>query len=130
MCDQNAHKLFLNCVQAHLVPKPPCLNRDACANVPVSAPASQSCIMTKLPIKLCISNPTTVLHGQNSPGKQIQTGCDQLTGPHGSLSNPTLLVHKPALLQSCIPEKRGIGPENHIFTFLNNIKVIHIKSEL
>ena len=53
-------------------------------NVPVSAPASQSCIMTKLPIKLYISNTTTVLHGQKQSWEIIQTRCDQLTGPHGS----------------------------------------------
>ena len=60
------------------------LNRDACANVPVSAPASQSRIMTELPIKLYISNTTTILHGQKQSWEIIQIQCDQLTGPHGS----------------------------------------------
>ena len=40
------------------------LSRDACANVPISMPASRPCIAAKLPIKLYISNTTTVLHGQ------------------------------------------------------------------
>ena len=47
--------------------------------VPVSVPASQSHIMTKLPI-----NTTTVLHGQEQSWEIFQTRCDQLTGPHGS----------------------------------------------
>ena len=60
------------------------LNPDTHMNVPVSVPASRSCIMTKLPIKLYISNTTTVLHGQKQSWEIIQTRCDQLAGPHGS----------------------------------------------
>ena len=40
------------------------LNRDACMNVPIIAPASQPRIMTEIPMKLYISNTPTVLHGQ------------------------------------------------------------------
>ena len=36
------------------------LNHDVHAHVPLSAPASRSCIMTKLRINLYISNTTTV----------------------------------------------------------------------
>ena len=60
------------------------VNRNACVNVPVSAPASRSRITTKLPIKLYISNTTTILHGQEQSWETIQIRCDQLTGPHGS----------------------------------------------
>ena len=76
----------------------PYLNQYAHANVPITAPTSRSRLMTKLPIKVYISNTTTVLHGQKQSWEQIQARCDQLTGPHGSLSNSTLLVHKPAVL--------------------------------
>ena len=80
-CDRNTRELFLNRAQAHLAPY---LNRDTCVNVPVSAPASQSRITTKLPIKLYISNTTTIFHGQEQSWETIQIRCDQLTGPHGS----------------------------------------------
>ena len=40
--------------------------------------------MTKLPIKLYISNTTAILHGQEQSWETIQIRCDQLTGPHGS----------------------------------------------
>ena len=49
-------------------------------NVPVSAPASRSRRMTKLPIKLYISNTKTILHGQKQSWETIQIRCDQLTG--------------------------------------------------
>ena len=75
MHDRNMHELFLNCAQAHLAPKPPVFELR---------PASRSCIMTKLPIKLYISNTTTILHGQEQSWETIQIRCDQLTGPHGS----------------------------------------------
>ena len=55
---------FLNRAQARLAPNRLYLNRDACVNVPASAPASRSRITTKLPIKLYISNTTTLIHGQ------------------------------------------------------------------
>ena len=60
------------------------LNCDVCVNIRVSAPALQSRIMTKLHIKLYISNSTKVSHGQKQSWEIIQTRCDQLTGPHGS----------------------------------------------
>ena len=44
--------------------------------------------MTKLPIKLYISNTTSLIHGQNSPGKKIQTGSHQLPGPQAGLLLP------------------------------------------
>ena len=62
----------------------PYLNRDACVNVPASASASRSRITTKLPIRLYISNTTTILHGQKQSWETIHIRCDQLTGPHGS----------------------------------------------
>ena len=80
-CDQNMHEPFLNRIWRL---NRPYLNRDACANVPVSAPASRSRIMTKLPIKLYISNTTTILHGQKLSWETVQIRYDQLTGPHGS----------------------------------------------
>ena len=63
-CDRNTREPFLNRAQARLAPNRQYLNRDACVNVPASAPASRSRITTKLPIKLYISNTTTLIHGQ------------------------------------------------------------------
>ena len=96
---------FLNHAQACLAPKLSIFeSRHVCKHSHKCASLATH-ITTKLPIELYISNTTTVLHGQKQFWEYIQTKCDQLTGPHGSLSNSTLLVHKPAVLQSCIPEK-------------------------
>ena len=79
LCDRNACKTFftmhkhvwhLNCLY---------LKCDTCANVPISAPSSRSCTMTKLSINLYISNTTTELHGQKQSWEIILTRCDQLT---------------------------------------------------
>ena len=45
-------------------------------------------MMTKLPIKLYISNTTIVLHGQKQSWQKIQTRCDQLSGPQTGLVIP------------------------------------------
>ena len=77
----------------------PYLNCNACTDIPVSAPASQSCITTKLPIKLYISNTTTLIHGQKQSGnkfKQDLTNCQDHRQDCSFLSNSTWLVHKPA----------------------------------
>ena len=83
-CNRNVHKLFLTAHKPVWCLNHPYLNRDMHVNISVSALASQSRITTKLPIKLYISNTTTVLHGQKQSWEIIQTRCDQLTGPHGS----------------------------------------------
>ena len=84
MCDRNTCKPFLNCMQAHLAPKPPVFELQRMRERSCKCTSSQSRIMTKVPIKLYISNTTTVLHGQKQSWEIIQTRCDQLTGPHGS----------------------------------------------
>ena len=57
-------------------------------NVPASAPASRSRITTKLPIKLYISNTTTLIHEQKQSWEYIQTGSHQLPGPQAGLLLP------------------------------------------
>ena len=82
--DRNTCKLFLNRAQARWCLNCSYLNPNMYMNVPVSVPASRSRITTKLPIKLYISNTTTILHGQEQTWETIQIRCDQLTGPRGS----------------------------------------------
>ena len=86
----------------------PYLNLDACANVPASAPASRSRITTKLLIKQYISNTTTLILGQKSPGnkfKQDLTNCQDNRQDCSFLSNSTWLVHKPAYQAVLYPRK-------------------------
>ena len=75
---------FLNCVQACLVPKPPifelrCMHEHSHKRASLMIAQND-----QLPIKLYISNTTTILHGQEQSWETIQIRCDQLTGPHGS----------------------------------------------
>ena len=85
MRDRNTREPFLNRAQACLAPKPPvfelrCMCEHSCKHTSLT----RSRITTKLPIKLYISNTTTILHGQEQSWETIQIKCDQLTGPHGS----------------------------------------------
>ena len=89
--------------------------------------------MTKLSIKLYISNTTTKLHGQKQSWEIIQTRCDQLTGSHGSCQilrcwYTSQLPYSP--VSQKIEEYFRLITENHVLTTLNNIKVIHNQSDL
>ena len=84
-CDRNTRKPFLNRAQAHSVPKPPVFESRRMRE---RSRKHASLMIThndqKLPIKLYISNTTTILHGQEQSWETIQIRCGQLTGPHGS----------------------------------------------
>ena len=77
-------ELFLNHMQAHLAPKLPVFELQCMRERSRKRASLTITHMTKLPIKLYISNTTTILHGQKQSWETIQIRCDQLTGPHGS----------------------------------------------
>ena len=108
-CNRNACKLCLNHTQARLGPKLPVFElRHTCE-------CSRKCIS----LMFMHNDQTTyqTIHFKHNNNitwaKTVLENNSNQMGPTDRttwvLSNSTLLVHKPATLQSCIPEKRGIG---------------------
>ena len=63
-CDRNTREPILNRTQARLVPKPPVFESRRVRGRPRKHVSLTITITTKLPIKLYISNTTTLIHGQ------------------------------------------------------------------
>ena len=111
-CDRNTREPFLNRAQARMAPNRPYLNRDACVNVPASAPASRSRITTKLPIKLYISNTTTLIHGRKMVPGIYSNGISPTARTTGRTTPSCQILRgwytSQPTRQSCISGKRGI----------------------